>query len=205
MPTRTCLHCGTRNFPGNSKCSGCGTVLGAAGTVAPPAPPAPAPVSSWASAFGHVSPPVPYAPASKAPVVHPAVPAPTPGARRWGAPIVEGTVVDTSQIQVSVKPRTGFFRGLLGVLLLVFRPAMVLAAWVLRGRTPAEHQTVLVLRIERDDGGLEQARIESDLDGATMDLGDRVSIWGKRRAGVVIVKYAFNHTVGAEVRLKGRP
>ena len=204
MPSRTCLHCGTRNFTGNSKCSGCGTVLGAAGSAAPPSP-APAPVSSWGSAFSPVSTPVPYAPASKAPVVHPAARAAGPIPSRWGAPIVEGTVIDTSQIQVSVKPRTGFFRGLLGILLFVFRPAMVLAAWVLRGRSPTEHKTVLILRIERDDGGLEQARIESDLDGATMDLGDRVSIWGKRRAGVVIVKYAFNHTVGAEVRLTGRP
>lgn len=204
MPSRTCLHCGIRNFPGNSKCSGCGTVLGAARTAAPP-PPAPAPVSSWASAFSPVSTPAPFAPASKAPVVHPAARAAGPSTRKWGSPIVEGTVVDTSQIQVSVRPRTGLFKGLLGVLLFVFRPAMVLAAWLLRGRSPTENQIILVLRIERDDGGLEQARIESDLDGATMDLGDRVSIWGKRRAGVVIVKYAFNHTIGAEVRLKGRP
>lgn len=124
--------------------------------------------------------------------------------KRWGAPTLEGRVVDTSQIQISVKSRTGFFRGLLGVLLFIFRPAMVLAAWVLRGRSPTENQPVFIIRIERDDGGLEQARIESDLVGATMDLGDHVSIWGKRQGGVVVVKHAFNHTIGAEVRLKGR-
>lgn len=81
---------------------------------------------------------------------------------------------------------------------------MMLSAWILRGRSPTENQPVFILRIERDDGELEQARIESDLDGATMDLGDRVSIWGKRRGGVTIVSKAFNHTIGAEVRLKGR-
>lgn len=81
---------------------------------------------------------------------------------------------------------------------------MVLAAWVLRGRSPTERETVLIIRIERDDGGLEQARIESDLIGATMDLGDHVSIWGEHRGGVVVVKHAFNHTIGAEVRLKDR-
>lgn len=81
---------------------------------------------------------------------------------------------------------------------------MVLAAWVLRGRSPTENQPVFIIRIERVDGGLEQARIESDMSGATMDMGDHVSIWGERRGGVVVVKHAFNHTIGAEVRLKDR-
>lgn len=203
MPMKTCLLCGTRNFPGNSKCSGCGAVLGAAGSASSPSS-APTPVSSWGSAASPVSPPVPHAPVRKTPVAYAATRAVWVSPRRWGPPIVEGTVVDTSQIQVSVRPRTGFFRGLLGILLFVFRPAMMLSAWILRGRSPTENQPVFILRIERDDGELEQARIESDLDGATMDLGDRVSIWGKRRGGVTIVSKAFNHTIGAEVRLKGR-
>jgi hypothetical protein len=113
-------------------------------------------------------------------------------------------VVDTSQIQISAKPKTGFFSGLLGILLTILRPAVMLSAWILHGRRSPEYQTVFILRIERDDGGVEQARIESDLDGATMDLGDRVSIWGKRRGGVTVVSKAFNHTIGAEVRLKRR-
>lgn len=203
MPSKTCLHCGTRNFLRNSKCSGCGMVLGSTSPTTTHAS-APTPVSSRWPVFSPVSSPVPYAPAAGSPVIHRASHAAAMIPKRWGTPIVEGTVVDTSQIQVSVKSRTGFFRGTLGILLFVFRPAMVLSAWILRGRSSLEHQPVFILRIERDDGGLEQARIESDLDGATMDLGDRVSIWGKRRGGVTIVNQAFNHTIGAEVRLKVR-
>lgn len=203
MPSRTCLHCGTRNFTGSSKCSGCGSVFGATASAPIPAPAPVATAPAWGGAFGTVSPAPAYAPVGAAPAA-PASPLAAKSMKRWGPTTLEGRVVDTSQIQISVKTRTGFFRGLLGILLFVFRPAMVLAAWVLRGRSPTENQPVFIIRIERDDGGLEQARIECDLVGATMDLGDHVSIWGARRGGVVVVKHAFNHTIGAEVRLKGR-
>ncbi len=203
MPSKTCLHCGTRNFTKNLKCSGCGMVLGSTGPATTHTS-APTPVSSGWPVFGSMSSPATYAPAGGAPGTSWAPHASAMIPKRWGKPIVEGTVIDTSQIQISVKSRTGFFRGILGVLLFAFRPAMVLSAWVLRGRSPSVHQPVFILRIERNDGGLEQARIESDLDGATMDVGDLVSIWGKRRGGITIVSHAFNHTIGAEVRTKKR-
>lgn len=203
MPSKTCLRCGTRNFSGNSKCSGCGIVLGSTSSTTAHTP-APAPPSRGWPVVSPVSSPVPYAPAAGSPATRRASHAAGKIPKGWGTPIVEGTVVDTSQIQISVKSRTGFFRGILGLLLFAFRPGMVLSAWVLRGRSSPEHQPVFILRIERDDGRVEQARIESDLYGATMDLGDRVSIWGKRRGGVAVVSKAFNHTIGAEVRLKNR-
>ena len=203
MPSRTCLHCGTRNFTGSSKCSGCSAVLGAAGSAPIPVSAPVAAGPTWGSGFGTVSPAGGYAPVSAASPA-PASPLAAKSTKRWGAAILEGRVVDTSQIQISVKPRIGFFRAFFGIILLIFRPAMVLAAWVLRGRSPTESQPVFIVRIERADGGLEQARIESDLVGATMDLGDHVSIWGERRGGVIVVKHAFNHTIGAEVRLRGR-
>lgn len=112
-------------------------------------------------------------------------------------------MVDTREIQVKA-PRDWAgttLRGVLTLALLPLRPLMVLSAWVM-GRRPKEHQTVYLVRVQRSDGTVEQARVEQDIVGATMDLGDYVSIWGRDQEGVTIVQRAYNHTVGAEVRLR---
>jgi hypothetical protein len=70
------------------------------------------------------------------------------------------------------------------------------------GSRPKEHKNVHVLRVQKTDGTAVMARIEHDMVGATIDMGDYVSIWGDTSGGVVIVKLAFNHTVNGEVRLR---
>ena len=96
----------------------------------------------------------------------------------------------------------GILRNAFALVLLPFRPAMVLASMIFGSRKPTEHQTVYVVRVQQANGRISQVRIEHEIVGATVDLGDYVSIWGKERAGVIVVTRAYSHTVGAEVRLK---
>jgi hypothetical protein len=154
-----------------------------------PAPYSPTPSSSasaWATA------PIPYTPSSPLPL-HLA---------RLAAPDLEGAVVDTREIQVKSTDVSGdLLRFIVALLLLPLRPLMILAAWIFGGRKSPETQTIYMVRVQRSDGTIAQARVEQDIEGVTMDLGDYVSIWGANRSGALVVKHAYNHTVGGEVKL----
>lgn len=145
------------------------------------------------------------------PAPSPFKPAPAPLApplpthlRGMSPPDLEGEVIDTREIQG--KAETDFagntVRFIFALILLPFQPLMVLAAWILGGRRPEERQVVYVVRVQRPDGAIGQARIERDILGATLDVGDYVSIWGKKQSGVLVVNRAYNHTVGAELAVR---
>ena len=85
--------------------------------------------------------------------------------------------------------------------MLPFRPLMGLATLVLGGGSK-ETQEVYLIRVQDAGGGVQVARIEKNIGGATLDMGDYVSIWGFSRGGVCVVRRAFNHSVGAEVKLR---
>lgn len=220
MPPRTCPHCGAKNFTPNPKCSACGKPLAAAKpptsvpiSLATKSPPPPIPIAPTvkppsspvpvAAARTPFSPPAPSAgyptaaPSTSAPPCSP-LPASMAG---LGTPLLEGEVVDTSQIQVTLPRKRSILRGTLAFFLLLFRPFLVLAAWIFGGHKPTEYRTIYLVRVQRTDRTIGQARIEHDMVGATMDLGDYVSIWGHSRRGIVFVQRAYNHTVDAEVRL----
>lgn len=90
-------------------------------------------------------------------------------------------------------------KGLIGCLLLPFRPLIVLSALLFGGKRPKEKTTHYVARLECADGSFCEARFERELRGARMSVGDYISVWGSMRAGVVVASHAYNHSVRAEI------
>jgi hypothetical protein len=50
------------------------------------------------------------------------------------------------------------------------------------------------VRVRAYDGTLKDSRVRGVMRGATISLGDQVSLWGMRRNGVLFVGRGFNHT-----------
>lgn len=50
------------------------------------------------------------------------------------------------------------------------------------------------VRVQAYDGTLKDSRVRGVMRGATISLGDQVSLWGMRRNGVLFVRRGFNHT-----------
>jgi hypothetical protein len=50
------------------------------------------------------------------------------------------------------------------------------------------------VRIQTFEGQLKDARLRGNMRGADIALGDRVSLWGIKRRGVLFVRHGFNHT-----------
>jgi hypothetical protein len=50
------------------------------------------------------------------------------------------------------------------------------------------------VRVRAYDGTLKDSRVRGVMRGATISLGDQVSLWGMRRNGVLFVRRGFNHT-----------
>lgn len=88
-------------------------------------------------------------------------------------------------------------------MMLPFRPLMVLMALIFSPRQTPEMQEVIVLRVEDAGGKLTEARIEADIHGAGVRLGDHVTLWGQYRSGVLIVQRGYNHSSGADIRMSG--
>jgi hypothetical protein len=51
-----------------------------------------------------------------------------------------------------------------------------------------------VVRVQSYDGTLSDTRIRGNMRGANVSLGDQISLWGKKRNGVLYVRRGFNHT-----------
>jgi hypothetical protein len=63
--------------------------------------------------------------------------------------------------------------------------------------------TVHQWQIERaSDGASREARIEGDLAGGQPRLHQKVSLWGRYRGGLLIVKRGYNHDTGAEISVR---
>jgi hypothetical protein len=117
---------------------------------------------------------------------------------------LEGEVIDTRDIHVNVRKWEfgDFLRVFIGCLLLPLQPILALLTLLGGGSKPKEAQSIATFRVRRADGTVCQGRIEHDIIGATIDVGDYVSVWGSERGGVLVVEHAYNHTVGGEVILK---
>lgn len=50
------------------------------------------------------------------------------------------------------------------------------------------------VRVQTYNNELKDARIRGNMRGANLSLGDQVSLWGKRRHGVLFLKNGYNHT-----------
>jgi len=225
LKPRTCPHCGRKNFTDNPLCSFCEKPLDSAQpstTPTPPpiktpppiarttsteddahSPPVPVPVPSYTRSPVPYTPTTPFAPVGGA-TAYPASPLPSDLLARYSTPDLEGEVIDTRDISVrEQKTGTGdIIRILVGCLALPFQPIVALLTLFGGGSKPKEAKTIATFRVRRADGMVSQARIEHDIVGATVDVGDYVSVWGRERKGVLAVEHAYNHTVGGEVILK---
>jgi hypothetical protein len=50
------------------------------------------------------------------------------------------------------------------------------------------------VRIQTTAGELRDARLRGNMRGANLSLGDKVSLWGPRRHGVLFIRRGYNHT-----------
>jgi hypothetical protein len=118
-------------------------------------------------------------------------------------PLLEGDVVDTSELQVEDKKvKTGdVLKIIFGIPLLFINFVAGIMTLFSGGSRPKDYKHVFTFRVQRANGTIVLARIERDMIGATINIGDHVSVWGKESSGVVIVIKAFNHTINGEVRL----
>jgi len=91
---------------------------------------------------------------------------------------------------------------IVAIILLPFRPLMVIMPIIFGNHSSPEFQEVIVLRVEALTGILSEARIESEIQGAGVRLGDKVALWGSYRAGILIVIRGYNYTTGADIRLR---
>jgi hypothetical protein len=157
-------------------------------------PPSPSPYPS-----PHKSTPVPYSPPHSHPTHSPRfIPLP-PKMARLSAPQVEGEVIFEKIIQIEKKDKTGWLRIFVSILLLPFKPAMILLAWVFGGNRPKDKQDVIIIRVEEPSGNIAETRYQEELKGTSITVGDYVSLWGIRKIGVLYVKEGFNHTSGGQL------
>ena len=179
--------------------------------VSKPMPPVPVPSSSY--------PPVPVSgPTAPIPVSSPTPPVPVPSApvavSVFGplprnmpsrSPDFEGTV-SIPPTTHEVKLGTDWSHAVLGCLLfpflLIFKPMMLVMGLVGLSSRPERKMTITTIRLQRPDGVVRNARLEGDLMGAGVSLGDTVSLWGSDRSGTVIVKRAYNHTTSSEISVR---
>jgi hypothetical protein len=75
----------------------------------------------------------------------------------------------------------------------------MLVASIHGGKRSQEYRMDKLIRIKQNDGRIVQARFKFDLSGASIGLGDEVTINGNKGRGIIIVRSAFNHTLGADL------
>lgn len=223
MKARICPNCSFRNFTPNPRCSQCGELLleasqpeskPATKSTRPMAPKVntPYPLTTVESA-PLAPPPIPeeetttLTPASSSPLTSSTSAPITPLPRQLtflGTPTVEGEVVDVGMIQnedKSLKAGDVLHYGI-SAALLVTKPLYGLMSIASGARKPKEFRSIATFRIRTARGQLVEVRIEKDVVGATINIGDYVSAWGQVSGGVVILRNAYNHTIRGEVRLR---
>ncbi|HVB76150.1 MAG TPA: hypothetical protein VNE38_21595 [Ktedonobacteraceae bacterium] len=122
---------------------------------------------------------------------------------------LEGTV----KYQPAVSERTAgidwsqwFLSCLFAPVLLLVRPAFLIGGMLHLGRYHGRKIPVLLASIEESGSGgiLRQARFEGELTLSGVNQGDEVSLWGKMRGGVLLVKGGYNYTHSADIKLQQR-
>ena len=98
--------------------------------------------------------------------------------------------------QIDKKDSSGWLRTLIGIVMLPFKPVMVLLAWIFGGNRPKEKKDIYIIRIEESTGNIVETRFEDELKGTMVSVGDYVSVWGVLKYGVLYIKEGFNHTTG---------
>lgn len=229
-----CPTCGNPNLTGSSICSFCGHPMKQGnssspsssgtshGTSSPPPPPRSGTTPTTSGPYGAgsgsgSSSPVPVPSRTPAPGTGsasaswswptPAPPTPLPRSmQRLGSPVLEGIVEDVKDIQVGARPSFGqeTARATWSSVLLITKPAIWLSSLLVRSTQSVNMNTHWILVVRRSDHTLKQARIEGDLTRAIVSRGDYVSLWGREKGGVLVIKQGFNHTAMAEIQFRRR-
>lgn len=123
---------------------------------------------------------------------------------RWGPSLIEGKVLDIRQTQnVNRDFKTGDLLSIGAKTILFFTDIKYLfMSWAMGPKKPKDMKTIEILRIESPARGVVDVRIEKDMVGASINICDYISVWGREISGVVVMNRGFNHTVNAEIRLR---
>lgn len=124
--------------------------------------------------------------------------------KKIGPAGLEGSVLSINELQVSapVNLLQAVLKMTMALILLPFRPLIVLSALIFGQRSQREKETVYTIRIEQPDGRGAETRVEGEVTTSLAIRGDYISIWGKDRGGVLLAKKIFNHTSGVETILR---
>jgi hypothetical protein len=110
------------------------------------------------------------------------------------APDVAGTL-----IHVQTQHESFVSADVMGAIFKIFTDIV----WSIAGESQHQHRSqeggrgesmVTLLRIRTSDGTQRDARLRGHLTGANLTLGDKVSLWGWKRRGMLVVRRGFNHT-----------
>lgn len=222
MPFIKCPNCGNKISvpPTPTACANCGGPISmprpTASSYPPvpvsrPMPPMPTPTSSYPPVpVSRPMPPVPVpAPMPPVPIVSSpsavSVYGPLPRNMPSRPPDLEGTI-PIPPVTHEVKIGTEWSYAVLGCLffplLLVLKPFMFATTMFGMMSKPERKMTINTIRVLRSDGKMPNARLEGDLMGAGISLGDEVSLWGHDRSGTLIVQRAYNHTTLSEIQVR---
>lgn len=219
-----CPHCNKRNFTNDSNCVHCGKPLGHGGAAAgapptsgrahpppPISPPVPIPTPPRPGGVGSPF-PVPTGSTSPVPVPSPAFPIRPPNwtydlpahLKKLGGVDLEGTIVSINELQIKASPNiiSAVLKVTLAIILLPFRPLIVLSALIFGHKPQQEKETVYTIRLEQPDGKGAEVRVEGEIVTSLAIRGDYISIWGKDKAGALLARKIFNHTSGVETILR---
>lgn len=67
---------------------------------------------------------------------------------------------------------------------------------------PNWETNITSVRVRRQDGVQREARLEGDIVGGSISLGDDISLWGADVRGTLIADCAYNHNTKAEIRVR---
>jgi hypothetical protein len=163
-------------------------------------------------------PPIIFTPPSPTPIppLGPSSPAPLPFASRgsyasylaslprgWNNPTVIGEVeyVDVSEREENTNCFLVLIKFLIGIILIFLKPFMVIMS-LFGGRNEIRNRTK-IYRIRLEIGGrFQEVTVRGDFDGAGVNMGDIISVWGVEKRGVIEMRRGYNHTVNAQIQIR---
>lgn len=122
---------------------------------------------------------------------------------KWGPTTEEGVVIDINQMQnVDRGIKAGQILQLgVGAAMLPIKPLAGIMSLTSAASRPKEYKTIYTLRIRTSSNEIREIRIDRDMIGASINLHDYISVWG-RDTGVINMARGYNHTIKGEISLK---
>src|SRR5947209_1113239 len=213
MPTMVCPNCKFRMLLAYDKCPNCGYDFSGVGGPSAIVPSTMGGQTTSPGSSKSSSRPLPVPAPTPPPRPVPAGSSPLPGPTASSPlPVPSGSSSLFGPLPAHMPPTPPDLEGTISSHPVTHRGVFTPTDWSLRlmrpklsrgGRTdPRSETTITTIRVRRTDGTQREARLEGDLVGAGTGLGDEVSLWGRDSSGTLVVKRAYNHTTGAEIRIR---